>query len=150
MQLLLILLLKKQVSFDFGTTKNNYNYTGLSQTDLFGAPASNKSGYKALWAGDFDGNGRVKFTNTEDDLNNLLGDVFGYETTTSINYFTNFDYAFGYQRGDYDMNSKAKFDNPNDDKNYLFGQLLYYPINNEFISNFDFFIEQVPEAYILQ
>jgi len=136
--------------FDFGAGKNIYDYTGLAQAELSGSAASNKSGYLALWGGDFDGNGKIKFTNPDDDLNNLLGNVFGYEIVPGLeyNFFTNFDFAFGYQTGDYDLNSKSKFDNPNDDKNYLFGQLLFYPLNTDFRSNFDFFIEQVPEAIV--
>ena len=54
------------------------------------------------------------------------------------------DFTLGYYTGDFDMNAKAKYENPNDDKNYLFAQLLFYPLNTTFISNFDFFIEQVP------
>ena len=136
--------------FNYGAGKNIYDYTGLSQATLSGSPASNKTGYLALWGGDFDGDSKIKFTNPEDDLNNLFGNVFLYEIVPGIeyNYFTNFDFAFGYQSGDYDLNSKSKFDNPNDDKNYLFGQLLFYPLNADFRSNFDFFIEQIPEALI--
>ena len=136
--------------FDFGATKNIYDYTGLSQAQLSGSPSSNKAGYLALWGGDFDANGQIKFTNPDDDLNNLLGNVFGYEIVPGLeyNFFTNFDFAFGYNTGDYDLNSKSKFDNPNDDKNYLFGQLLFYPLNSDFRSNFDFFIEQIPEAIV--
>ncbi|MDF1698077.1 MAG: Ig-like domain-containing protein [Saprospiraceae bacterium] len=136
--------------FDFGTTKNDIDYTGWSQANLFGPTSSNKSGYKALWAGDFDGNGRVKYVNPLDDLNTLLGNIFGYETEGSFNYSTNFDLALGYLSGDFDMNSKSKFDSPNDDKNSLFGQLLFYPLNIGFSSNFNFFIEQVPENFILK
>jgi len=135
--------------FDFGTSKNIYDYAGLSQATLVGSPSSNKNGYKALWGGDFDGDGKVKFTNPDDDLNNLFSNVFGYQIPGGgFNFFTNFDFAFGYQTGDYDLNSKSKFDNPNDDKNYLFGQLLFYPLNTEYRSNFDFFVEQVPENIV--
>ncbi|MDF1698560.1 MAG: Ig-like domain-containing protein [Saprospiraceae bacterium] len=133
--------------FDFGATKfgGTYDYTGLSQN------ANSKPGYLALWGGDFDGNGKIKYSNPGDDLNNLLGNVLGYEikdgggVVIDYNFFTNFDFAFGYQDGDYDMNSKSKYDNPNDDKNMLYGQLLFYPLNAQFLSNFDFFIEQIPE-----
>ena len=136
--------------YTFGTDKFAlYDYTGLAQAPLSGSPSSNMNGYLALWGGDFDRNGKIKFTNPNDDLNNLFGNVFLYEISPGVfNFFTNFDFAFGYQSGDYDMNSKSKFDNPNDDKNYLFGQLLFYPLNTGFRSNFDFFIEQVPEALI--
>lgn len=129
--------------FDFGATKfgGTYDYTGLAQNSLA------LPGYLALWGGDFDGNGKIKYANPGDDLNNLLGNVLGYEIVAGLeyNFFTNFDFAFGYQDGDFDMNSKSKYDNPNDDKNMLYGQLLFYPLNSFYLSNFDFFIEQVPE-----
>jgi len=138
--------------FTYGTSKfAQYDYTGLAQAELSGRPSSNLTGYRALWAGDSDGNGRIKFTQPEDDLNVIFGNVFGYVSPDgSYNFYTNFDFAFGYQQGDYDLNSKAKFDNPNDDKNYLFGQLLFYPLNAEFRSNFDFFIEQIPYEVLLR
>ena len=133
--------------FDFGTSKFGglYDYTGLAEN------ANVKSGYLALWGGDFDGNGKVKYTNPFDDQNNLVGDVLGYPitdefgTVIDFNFFTNFDFAFGYLDGDYDMNSKSKYDNPFDDRNLLFGSELFYPLNVQFLSNFDFFIEQIPE-----
>ena len=52
--------------------------------------------------------------------------------------------AYRYYQGDYNMDRKIKFDNPFDDKNLLYAQILFYPLNNEFLSNFDFFIEQIP------
>ncbi|HRG65321.1 MAG TPA: hypothetical protein PLV12_05925, partial [Saprospiraceae bacterium] len=56
----------------------------------------------------------------------------------------NFDHAYGYYQGDYNMDGKNKFDNPFDDKNLVYAQILFYPLNAEFLSNFDFFIEQIP------
>ena len=125
------------LTFDFGTSKNNgYDYTGMAQK------ATVKSDFMALWAGDFDGNKKVKSENPNDDLNFLLFDVLFYPTNLSGN--ANFDFALGYFQSDFDLNSKAKFDNPNDDKNMLYAQLLFYPPNVFFLSNFDFFIEQLP------
>ena len=124
--------------FDFGTTKNNgFDYTGLAQKP------NAKLTYSALWAGDFDGNKKIKADNPNDDLNSLFFNVFAYPTNSTGN--VNFDFAYGYVLGDYDLNGKAKFDNPNDDKNMLFGQLLFYSLNqNLLLSNFDFFIQQIP------
>lgn len=125
--------------FDYGTTHPVYNsvdFTGLAMNDGV------KFGYRALWAGDFDGNGKIKADNPGDDLNIVFFDVFGYPTNENFN--ANFDFAFGYLPGDFDMNGKSKFDNPNDDKNMLYTQLLFYILNEGFLSNFDFFIEQLP------
>ena len=124
-------------TFDFGTQFGSQRiYTGLAQNNGV------KLGYFAMWAGDFDGNGKIKADNPNDDLNTLFFDVFSYPSNTSGN--VNYDFAFGYLAGDYDMNGKAKFDNPNDDKNMLYGQLLFYPLNTALLSNYDFFIQQLP------
>jgi hypothetical protein len=123
--------------FDFGTSLDNgYNYANLALN------SSVKSGYKALWAGDFVKNGKIKFTNPNDDLNTLFFDVLTHPQNATGN--ANYDHAYGYYQGDYNMDGKIKFDNPFDDKNLLYAQILFYPLNNEFLSNFDFFIEQIP------
>jgi uncharacterized protein YjdB len=112
------------------------NYTGLAQT------AKAKTGWRAMWAGDYDSTGKIKFDNPNDDLNTLISNVFGYPTNVTNN--LNFDFALGYLPGDHDLNGKAKFDNPNDDKNYLYSQIIGYPLNTSLVSNFDFLIEQLP------
>ncbi|MFZ1705261.1 MAG: Ig-like domain-containing protein [Saprospiraceae bacterium] len=125
--------------FDHGDNHPVYttvDFTGLAMNDGV------KFGYRCLWSGDFDGNGKIKADNPGDDMNIVFFDVFGYPTNESFN--ANFDFAFGYLPGDYDMNGKSKFDNPNDDKNMLYTQLLFYLLNEGFLSNFDFFIEQLP------
>ena len=123
--------------FDFGDNKYPaYDYTGLAMNDNV------KFGYRALWAGTFDINGKVKADNPNDDLNMLFADVFNYPTNTSLN--VNFDFAYGYMPGDFNMDGKSKYDNPNDDKNMLYAQLLFYPLNTGYLSNFDFFIQQIP------
>ena len=124
--------------FDFGTSlENGYDYTNLAMNP------STKLGYRALWAGDFVKNGKIKFTNPSDDLNALFFDVLSHPQNSTGN--ANFDHAYGYYQGDYNMDGKNKFDNPFDDKNLVYAQILFYPLNNEFLSNFDFFIEQIPK-----
>lgn len=123
--------------FDFGTSLNNgYDYEGL---------ATNNSilyGYRALWGGDFNGDGKIKFTNPFDDINYLFFDVLAHINNVSVN--SNYDFALGYYQGDFNMNGKSKFDNPEDDKNLLFAQILLYPLNVNYLSNFDHFIQQIP------
>jgi uncharacterized protein YjdB len=123
-------------TFDFGTSIVGRNYTGLAQN------TGVRMGYNAMWAGDFDTNGKIKADNPGDDLNTLFFDVFSYPSNLTGN--VNYDFAYGYLAGDYDMNGKSKFDNPNDDKNMLYGQLLFYPLNTSLLSNYDFFIQQLP------
>ena len=123
-------------NFDFGTTKNNGNdYTGKAQK------TSVVNGYNVLWAGDFDSNGKVKFTNPGDDQNVMFVNVL----FTSPSFLINFDNAYGYMTGDFNMDGKTKYTNPSDDLNYLFSQLLLYPNNSSFLSNFNSMIEQIPE-----
>jgi hypothetical protein len=124
--------------FDFGTTlQNGYNYTG------FGTNNNVKQGYRALWGGDFDGNGRLKFVNPNDDQNILFYEVFASPGNTMT--ASNYNFTYGYYQGDFDLNAKSKYDNPNDDKNMLFSQILLFPLNAGLLSNFNFFIQQVPE-----
>ncbi len=123
--------------FDFGTTKNiGYDYTNQATNNGV------KNGYRALWAGDFNGDGKLKFTNPSDDINVLYFDILFHPGNPNAN--ANYNYGFGYYQGDVNMNGKIKFDNPNDDKNLLYAQILFYKLNDDFISNFNFFIQQVP------
>jgi len=122
-------------TFHFGTTINeDYDFEGSQMYQT-------TSGYYALWSGDFNCDGRVKYSAPDDDLNILFMDVFLSSPEATINY----DEAFGYFQGDFNLDGKAKFDNPLDDKNALFGRLLFYPLNISFIANFNYLIQQVPE-----
>lgn len=121
--------------YDKGTVAGR-NYSGLAMN------SGVRVGYRAMWGGDFDASGKIKYDNPNDDLNVLYFNVFTYPSNPTGN--VNFDFAYGYLPGDFDMNSKAKFDNPNDDKNMLFLQVLFYVLNTSLLSNYDFFIEQLP------
>ncbi len=145
--------------FDYGSShplSPGQNYAGLAMATVVKSGIS----YRALWAGDFDGNGKIKNDNPSDDINILSFNVLYYAAPANTGYYTNyypgslapsntattsnFDFGYGYLQGDFDMNGKAKFDNPNDDKNMLYGQLLFYPLNAQLLSNFDHFREQLP------
>jgi len=122
--------------FNYGTTLGEEaDYTGLSMNSQV------KNGYMALWAGDMNSDGTVKFTEPASDQNILYGDVLFSSAPT---FLINYDFTYGYYRGDYDLNGKAKYTNPNDDTNLLFTQILLYPLNTSFLSNYGSFIEQVP------
>lgn len=121
--------------YDYGASlESGIDYTGLAQKSTV------VNGYNALWAGDFDSNGKVKFTNPEDDQNVMFINVL----FSSPSFLINYDNAYGYLTGDYNMDSKTKYTNPDDDLNYLFSQILLYPQNSQFFSNFNGLIEQVP------
>jgi len=114
------------------------DYTGLSMKE------NQLLGYRALWAGNFDSDGKLKFVNPNDDQNILFFEVLVYPNNT--NSASNYNFGIGYLQGDFDMNSKAKYDNPNDDKNLLYYQMLLYPLNVSILSNYNYFIQQVPAS----
>ncbi len=114
------------------------NYSGYSMKE------NQLLGYRALWAGNFDADNKLKFVNPNDDQNILFFDVLVYPNNSNSS--SNYNFGIGYLQGDFDMNSKAKYDNPNDDKNLLFSQLLLFPLNTSILSNYNYFIQQVPES----
>ena len=121
--------------FDFGTSLGNgIDYAGLAQN------TNAINGFNVLWSGDFDSDGKIKFTNPNDDHNIVFVDVL----FSSPDFLANYNNAFGYYTGDFNMNSKTKYTNPNDDINYLFAQVLLYPLNGAFLANYNGFIEQIP------
>ncbi len=121
--------------FDKGV-QGQFNFTGLSQK------ANVVGTYRAMWQGDFNADGKVKYDNPDDDLTNMLFDVLLYPNNG--NGSTNYDFAYGYRQGDYDMNSKTKYDNPDDDNAMLLFTELLYPQNANGATNFDFFLQQLP------
>jgi hypothetical protein len=61
--------------WDYGTSHiSGVNYTGLSQSTVVKSGIS----YRALWAGDFDANGKIKNDNPDDDINHLSSGVLFY------------------------------------------------------------------------
>ena len=116
--------------FDFGTGKTvGYDYTNLAQK------MNVSQGYRALWAGDFNADRKVKLSIPNDDLTTAY-----YEQD-----FTGTGYSPGYYQGDFDMNGVVTFSgNPNDAR-LLEMQAKNYTLNPSNLPNFNFFIEQVPD-----
>lgn len=122
--------------FDFGEVSATLNYTGLAQNkDVM-------PNYRALYGGDFNGDGIVKANGSNDDQIVLMYDVIFHSSNSD--YRSVFDSAVGYYNSDFNLNSKSKFDNPFDDTNLLYGQIYFYPNNAAFIANFSAIIEQIP------
>jgi hypothetical protein len=113
-----------------------YNYTGLSQK------ANVKGTYRAMWQGDFNCDGKIKYDNPNDDLSTMPFEVRRHPNNSKQT--TNNDFAYGYRQADYDMNGKVKFDNPNDDNAMLLFQVRRYPVNVNHTTNFDLLIAQLP------
>lgn len=123
--------------FDLSTSKyQNIDYSGLATNNYI------LNGYRALWAGDVNSDGKIKLGNPNDDLNEIFSDVLNHkENIASI---SNFNFAFGYFQSDIDMNGKSKIENPFNDTSHLYGQVLFYPKNVNILTNYNFVIEQLP------
>jgi hypothetical protein len=115
---------------------NGYNYTGLSQK------ANVNGTFRAMWQGDFNCDGKVKYDTPNDDLSTMPFEVRRHPNNTKQT--TNNDFAYGYRQADYDMNGKVKFDNPNDDNAMLLFQVRRFPVNVNHTTNFDLFTAQLP------
>lgn len=127
-------------TFDFGNTNNQFNYTGLAQKDMIAVGES----VKALWAGDFDGDGIISYATNVSDVNIIQSEVAGFDLNLNPLYRVNFNSSIGYLQSDFDMNGKSKFTPPEDDRNYVLEQVLFYVQNTETRANFSHLIQQLP------
>lgn len=125
--------------WDYGTSMEGRDYSGLA-TDHIQTSMGN---YRVLWCGDFDANGKVKFSEPESDLNMLFLDVIGFAGNDEFD--PNYENAHGYFQSDNDMNGMIKFDSPNDDRMSLMNGLGTYELNMNTDYNYDHFIAQLPE-----
>jgi len=139
MQSLVDMSITSTPMYDFGPGgPGGFNYTGL---------ATNNNvivGRRALWAGDFNADGKVKFDNPAGDANVVNFDVLT-APGQSVPPLSNFNNAVDYWNSDYNMDSKAKLDNPQGDLNFLNFQVLNYPLQPAPpLTNFNFFLQQLP------
>ncbi|MEO7310825.1 MAG: hypothetical protein ABIX01_10540, partial [Chitinophagaceae bacterium] len=114
---------------------NNPGYDGYEMKTL-------SDGKRALWAGNANGDKKIKYTAPNDDLFRIFTNTLQHAGNTGSDY--NFDFGYGYIAGDVDMNSKVKYTAPNDDSFRVFVQLLLYGLNTGSDYNYDFFLEQLP------
>lgn len=122
--------------FDFGTTLNANDYTGLGIK-------SNVSGtYRALWMGNANADKKVRFQAPSDDIGTTQGNVLFFPNNSTFDDF--YDFAHGYFNGDINMNGKARFQAPGDDIGLVQAQVLFYPLNTTFDDFYDFLLEQLP------
>jgi hypothetical protein len=131
--------------FNYGTSHptagSGFDFTGLSQQSEYQfIPLPGN--VKAMWAGNADGDSRIKFT-SPGDRDEILTNVL-LAPANSTSFLFNFSSAFGYFQGDIDLNGQVKFTSPNDDRQFLTNQLLLYPLNPSFLFNYNFFLEQIP------
>lgn len=115
------------------------DYSGLEMVEV--------NGKKALWVGDTNGDGKIKYSGSNMDLNDILSEVLTYNgaVPNTLNTY-NFDSAFGYFSGDINMDGKVKYQGSNDDLQYILQNVLVKYTNNlGGLYNYDLFIEQIPK-----
>ncbi len=130
------------VDFINATNAQIYNRPGTTNYD--GMETVLVSGKRALWAGNTNADGKVKYQGTASDNIPILTQVLGHPSNTSSTY--NFNAAFGYYSGDVNMDGKVKYQGPQNDVTFIFVNKvgLYLPLNTLGLYNYDLFIEQLP------
>jgi hypothetical protein len=132
----------------------NGSLATLDFTSMTSAELYNNAGYngsematvgvvKALWAGNCNGDNKVKYDGSSNDKSNILtGSISNVVNTSTI---FNFNGAYGYVLGDINMDGKVKYDGSSNEKSTLLGIVLSHPLNAATpLFNYNFFLEQLP------
>ncbi|MES2772752.1 MAG: ice-binding family protein [Bacteroidota bacterium] len=114
---------------------NNAGYDGLEQAIL-------PDGKRALWAGNANGDNKVKYQGGTNDRTLMQSDVINFINNTTLN--INYDLAYGYFQGDINMDSKVKYQGGSSDRTILQSIVLGYLLNTSFSVNYDLFLQQLP------
>jgi hypothetical protein len=125
--------------FNWGTSNPDFpgvDYTGLSQVNV-------ESNVRAMWYGDCDNSGRMKYEAPDDDQSIMLTDVL-FNNAGNSSLQSGYDFCYGYYAGDVDLSGKVKYEAPYDDRSLILYQILFYPLNSTYQSAFDSFVEQLP------
>ncbi|TXB61323.1 hypothetical protein [Phaeodactylibacter luteus] len=129
---------------DFTTAPNSSLYSRPGGgVNYQGAAMVIMGGVKALWAGDANGDGKIKYQGAFSD-NNLLQGVILHGNNPSG--FYNFSDAFGYFSGDLNMDGVVKYQGVNSEPSLKFINILFNFSNWNPVGlyNSDRLIEQLP------
>lgn len=132
------------VVFNGGTT--TLDFTTMSNLDLY-----NQAGYdgqemvqmgsrKALWVGDTNLDGKVKYSGSGTDGLQISNEVLGHSGNTSGSF--NYNNAFGYFRGDVNMDGKTKYSGATNDRILIQQTILGFPLNTSQLNNYNNLVEQ--------
>ena len=125
------------------------DFTTMSSADVY-----NQAGYegaemvtvgtvKALWAGNANGNNKVKYQGTLSDNATILFQVLNHPDNGNV--FYNFDFGIGYFSGDINMDGKVKYQGSASDPSFIFFNVITaYTLNGLDLYNYDLFAEQIP------
>ena len=127
------------ITIDFTTMADAdlYNQTGYDAVEM-----TTVSGKRALWAGNTNGDAKVKYDGIFNDRIIISSEVWQHPD----NAFSalNFDNAYGYYQGDINMDGKTKYDGMFNDRVLIQNNVLLYPLNTQLLNNFNQMIEQLP------
>jgi hypothetical protein len=129
------------VTVDFTTLTGTqlYNTAGYENAEMYILPDNRR----ALWGGDVNMDGKVKYDGGLNDRTAILADVISYPTNGDYSF--NYDFAFGYFQGDVNMNGKVKYNGGGNDQVLIQAiAVVLYPLNPGGSFNFDLLLEQLP------
>ena len=111
-------------------------------TDYADQEMTTVNGVRALWAGDTNGDNKVKYDGPANDRINIFSQALGFIGNTSS--FYNYNNALGYFSGDVNLDGKVKYDGTNNDNIFIFSNNQNYPLNAAKLYNYNNLIEQLP------
>ena len=112
------------------------NYDGFEMINI--------GGQNALWAGNVNADGKVKYQGPSADVNQILAQALSFPENNQSSY--NYDNGFGYFFPDVNMDGKVKYQGVASDGVHIFVNVIlnYAGLNTNSLYNFDLFLEQLP------
>ena len=132
-------------------TGNLIDFSTLPDAQLFGTAnayqvktVTTPSPYNVnvMWAGDANGDGKVKYAGTSTDPSTILNQVIAFPGNVTGLY--NYNAAFGYFSGDVNMDRKVKYAGTGTDPSPILTNVLAFPLNVSGLYNFNLFNQQIP------
>jgi hypothetical protein len=131
------------------STGTAVDFTTMSATQLYnqagfdGAEMITVGSVKALWAGDVNGDSKIKHQGTGSDNPSILSQVLTHPGNIGGVY--NFNAGLGYYTGDVNLDGKVKYQGTGNDTNFIFFNVVNaYPLNSAKLYNYDLLKEQLP------
>jgi hypothetical protein len=128
------------VDFTTMSAANTYNAPGYEGVEM----VTLSNGQRALWGGNANLDGKVKYDGGGNDRTAVLANVISHPDNGGLVF--NFDFGFGYYVGDINMDGKVKYNGAGNDQVLIqaIGVILY-PLNTSNFFNYDLFLEQLPQ-----
>ncbi|WP_375447226.1 Ig-like domain-containing protein [uncultured Fibrella sp.] len=137
------------VDFPSSTSAQVWNKV-IGAFDFDGWEQVTVNGQQALWAGDANHNGKVKYQGSINDLIAIFSEVAGAQNVSPGSPVVyNYNNALGYYFGDINMDGKVKYQGTSNDTSLIFINVITNfrtntQMNSSQLYNFDFMLEQIP------